>query len=81
MRLYITGGTGLVGSNLIKLAQERYNAEVIASLYGPPPEGAVSYTLDPLDLRDHDAIRIDRAAVGFAVMPGNALAQRGDAER
>lgn len=57
MRLYVTGGTGLVGSNIIKLAQERDNAEVIASLYGPPPEGEISYTLDPLDMRDHAAIR------------------------
>jgi dTDP-4-dehydrorhamnose reductase len=57
MRLYITGGTGLVGSNIIKLAQERENAEIIASLYGLPPEGAISYTLDPLDMRDHAAIR------------------------
>lgn len=57
MRLYMTGGTGLVGSNLIKVAQERYDAEVIASLYGPPPEGAIAYTLDPLDMSDHAAIR------------------------
>lgn len=56
MRLYITGGTGLVGSNIIKVAQEQYGDEVITSLYGPPPEGNVSYILDPLDMRDADAV-------------------------
>jgi dTDP-4-dehydrorhamnose reductase len=56
MRLYVTGGTGLVGSNIIKVAQERYGDEVIASLYGPPPVGNVRYILDPLDMRDADAI-------------------------
>jgi dTDP-4-dehydrorhamnose reductase len=57
MRLYITGGTGLVGSNVIKVAQERYQAEIIASLYGPRPEVPVSYQLDPLDMRDPNAVR------------------------
>jgi dTDP-4-dehydrorhamnose reductase len=56
MRIYVTGGTGLVGSNVIKIAQERYNAEVIAALYGPPPEAPVSYELAPLDMGDHQAI-------------------------
>ncbi|MCY3781440.1 MAG: sugar nucleotide-binding protein [Chloroflexi bacterium] len=56
MRLYITGGTGLVGSNVIRLARQR-GMEIIASQYGPPPEWTVDYQLDPLDLADHDAIR------------------------
>jgi dTDP-4-dehydrorhamnose reductase len=57
MRLYVTGGTGLVGSNIIKVAQEQYQAEIIASLYGPPPSVAVNYTLDPLDMSDHEAVK------------------------
>ncbi len=56
MRLFVTGGTGLVGSNVIKVAQERYHAEVIAALYGPPPEGRISYELHALDLGDHSAV-------------------------
>lgn len=56
MRLYVTGGTGLVGGNVIRLARQR-GIEVIASQYGPPPEWTVDYQLDPLDLADHDAIR------------------------
>ena len=56
MRLYVTGGTGLVGSNIIRLARAR-GSEIIASQYGPEPEWQVDYELDPLDLADHDAIR------------------------
>jgi dTDP-4-dehydrorhamnose reductase len=57
MRLYVTGGTGLVGSNIIKVAQERYNLEIIASLFGPPPSGKVKYELDPLDMSDHETVK------------------------
>ena len=56
MRLYITGGTGLVGSNIIRLARQR-DLEIIASQYGPPPEWPVDYELDPLNLADGAAIR------------------------
>src|SRR5262245_24798053 len=57
MRLYVTGGTGLVGSNIIKVAQERYNLEIIAALFGPPPSGNVKYQLDLLDMSDHEAVK------------------------
>lgn len=56
MRLYVTGGTGLVGSNIIRLARQQ-NIEIIASQYGPQPEWTVDYELDPLDLADHNAIK------------------------
>ena len=56
MRLYVTGGTGLVGSNIIRLARQR-GIETIASQYGPEPEWHVDYELDPLDLADHEGIR------------------------
>ena len=56
MRLYVTGGTGLVGSNIIRLAR-RQNMEIIASQYGPEPEWQVDYQLDPLNFADHDAVR------------------------
>ncbi len=57
MRLYITGGTGLVGSNIIRLARMRNDIEIIASQYGPPPEWQVDYELDPLDMADAAAVR------------------------
>ncbi|MCY4019171.1 MAG: sugar nucleotide-binding protein [Chloroflexi bacterium] len=56
MRLYVTGGTGLVGSNIIRLARQR-GMEVIASQYGPEPEWRVDYQLDPLDFADHEGVR------------------------
>ncbi len=56
MRLYVTGGTGLVGSNVIRLARQR-GMEIIASQYGPAPEWTVDYQLDPLNLADHAGIR------------------------
>ena len=56
MRLYVTGGTGLVGSNVIRLARQQ-GIEIIAAQYGPPPEWSVDYQLDPLDMADHEAIR------------------------
>lgn len=57
MRLYITGGTGLVGSNIIRLARQRKDIEIIAAQYGPEPEWDYDYQLDPLDIADTDAIR------------------------
>ena len=57
MRLYITGGTGLVGGNIIRLARMRDDIEIIAAQYGPPPEWNVDYELDPLDMSDTAAVR------------------------
>ena len=57
MKLYVTGGTGLVGSNLIRLAWAQDNLEIIASQFGPEPEWQVDYELDPLDIGDVEAIR------------------------
>jgi len=56
MRIYVTGGTGLVGSNVIRRARQQ-DMEVVASQFGPAPEWVVDYTLDPLDLSDAAAIQ------------------------
>ena len=56
MKLYVTGGTGLVGSNVIRLARQQGH-EIIASQYGPEPEWDVDYELDPLDMGDVEGAR------------------------
>ena len=39
MRLYVTGGTGFVGSNIVKVALERYSAAVFSTVHSRLPEG------------------------------------------
>jgi len=56
MRIYLTGGTGLLGSNIITAARRR-GWEIIATQYGPPPQWQVDYQLEPLDLGDPQAVR------------------------
>ena len=57
MKIYVAGGTGLVGSNLIRLARAQNSVEIIASQFGTQPEWNVDYELDPLDISDAGAIR------------------------
>lgn len=56
MRLLITGGTGLVGSNVIKIAQEKYPVEVVASLYSRSPAVPWGIQTVAMDLEDLDSI-------------------------
>jgi dTDP-4-dehydrorhamnose reductase len=57
MKLLVTGGTGLVGSNVIKVAQETYGAEVTATLFQTRPDVAWGVPTIPMDLEEPESIR------------------------
>jgi len=57
MKVFITGGTGLVGSNIIKVARERYGADVVASMYRRLPDAPVHYQIERVDVTDGPAIK------------------------
>jgi dTDP-4-dehydrorhamnose reductase len=52
MKIFLTGGTGLVGSNVIKAARDRHDVEIVASLYARQPEVAWDCETVYLDLED-----------------------------
>ena len=56
MKVFVTGGTGLVGSNVIKVARQKYGAEVIATMRNRMPTAPVHYTIEPLDVTDKAAL-------------------------
>ncbi len=56
MKVFVTGGTGLVGSNVIKVAREKYGADVIASMYNRMPTAPVHYAIERLDITDRAAL-------------------------
>ncbi len=57
MKIFVTGGTGLVGSNVIHVAREKYGAEVIASMYKRLPAAPADYTIERVDVTDGAAVR------------------------
>ncbi len=57
MRAYVTGGTGFVGSNIVKVFAERHGATVHCPVHRFVPAEAVGFTAEPLDLLDDPAVR------------------------
>ena len=64
MRAYVTGGTGFVGSNIVKVFAERHGADVHCPVHRFAPADAQGFTTERLDLLDGDAVRASVA--GFA---------------
>lgn len=56
MRAYVTGGTGFVGSNIVKVFSERHGAEVHCPVHRFVPADASGFTTERLDLLDDDAL-------------------------
>src|SRR5262245_2732339 len=82
MRIYVTGSSGMVGSNLIKVAVERHSIQIFATIHKRPPEHAVPYDYGRVDMCDRSqvqqtvrAFRPD-AIVHCAILSGQPLMYR-----
>ncbi|MYB08365.1 MAG: sugar nucleotide-binding protein [Acidimicrobiia bacterium] len=56
MRAYVTGGTGFLGSNIVKVFAERHRATVHCPVHSFVPDNPQGYTTEPLDLLEADAV-------------------------
>ena len=56
MRIWLTGGTGFVGSNIVHVALERGH-EVMTSVHRFRPPAATAYRTDQVDMTDQPAVR------------------------
>ena len=56
MRAYVTGGTGFIGSNIVKMFAERHGATVHCPVRSFVPDDPQGYTIEPLDLLDTEAV-------------------------
>ncbi|MXZ86019.1 MAG: sugar nucleotide-binding protein [Acidimicrobiia bacterium] len=56
MRAYVTGGTGFLGSNIVKVFAERHRATVHCPVHSFVPDSPQGYTTEPLDLLEADAV-------------------------
>jgi dTDP-4-dehydrorhamnose reductase len=56
MKVYITGGTGLVGSNVLRVAVERHGAHAFATVHKWQPDPALDYRYGPVDVHNPDQV-------------------------
>ncbi len=57
MRAYVTGGTGFIGSNIIKVFAERHNATVHCPVHNFVPTQTPGFTTEKLDLCEATSVR------------------------
>jgi dTDP-4-dehydrorhamnose reductase len=56
MRIFLTGGTGFLGSNIIRVAREVHGAAVFTTVHRWQPAQPVDFACAPLDLSDAPAV-------------------------
>jgi dTDP-4-dehydrorhamnose reductase len=56
MRIYVTGGTGLVGSNVIKVAVEGHQARVFATIHRRQPRPPTAFEYGTVDVSSRDQV-------------------------
>ena len=57
MRLFVTGGTGFVGSNVLKIAIERHRSEVVTTTHSWAGSGDESFAVARVDMTNPDELR------------------------
>lgn len=62
MRAYVTGGTGFVGSNIVKVFAERHGTDVHCPVHRFVPADSDGFTTERLDLLNDAAVRASVAA-------------------
>ena len=50
MKIYMTGGTGFVGSNIVKVAVERYDADVFTTVHSWQADGPIPFQYGRVDM-------------------------------
>lgn len=56
MKIYVTGGMGLVGSNVIKVAVECHQAQVFATVHQQGPTSPVAFEYETVDTCNRDQV-------------------------
>jgi len=56
MKLFLTGGTGFVGTNIIRVARELYNHEVLTTVHAWRASVPVDFAYQPVDITDREAL-------------------------
>jgi len=56
LRILVTGATGLLGSNVVKVAAEKYGAEVIGTIHKAKPLKSLPCALESMDITDNQQV-------------------------